>query len=102
MFLAEAFTRPRLMERLAKSGFTQSYTYFAWKTKKDDIREYFAELTSVPLKDYFRPNAWPNTPDILTEYLVTGGRPAIVVRLVLSAPHSARIGHYSPALELRQ
>jgi len=100
MFLAEAFTRPRLMERLAKSGFTQSYTYFAWKTKKDDIREYFAELTSVPLKDYFRPNAWPNTPDILTEYLVTGGRPAFVVRLVLAATLSSSYGIYGPAFEL--
>ena len=100
MFLAEAFTRPRLMERLAKSGFTQSYTYFAWKTKKDDIREYFAELTSVPLKDYFRPNAWPNTPDILTEYLVRGGRPAFVVRLVLAATLSSSYGIYGPAFEL--
>jgi len=100
LFLAEAFTRPRLMERLAKSGFTQSYTYFAWKTKKDDIREYFAELTSVPLKDYFRPNAWPNTPDILTEYLVTGGRPAFVVRLVLAATLSSSYGIYGPAFEL--
>ena len=100
MFLSEAFTRPRLMERLAKSGFTQSYTYFAWKTKKDDIREYFAELTSAPLKDYFRPNAWPNTPDILTEYLVTGGRPAFVVRLVLAATLSSSYGIYGPAFEL--
>ena len=100
LFLAEAFTRPRLMERLAKSGFTQSYTYFAWKTKKDDIREYFAELTSVPLKDYFRPNAWPNTPDILTEYLVRGGRPAFVVRLVLAATLSSSYGIYGPAFEL--
>jgi len=100
LFLAEAFTRPRLMERLAKSGFTQSYTYFAWKTKKDDIREYFAELTSVPLKDYFRPNAWPNTPDILTEYLVTGDRPAFVVRLVLAATLSSSYGIYGPAFEL--
>jgi len=99
-FLSEAFTRPRLMERLAKSGFTQSYTYFAWKTKKDDIRDYFADLTSAPLKDYFRPNAWPNTPDILTEYLVTGGRPAFVVRLVLAATLSSSYGIYGPAFEL--
>jgi len=100
MFLAEAFTRPRLMERLAKSGFTQSYTYFAWKTKKDDIRDYFKELTSAPLRDYFRPNAWPNTPDILTEYLVTGGRPAFVARLVLAATLSSSYGIYGPAFEL--
>ena len=100
IFLSEAFTRPRLTERLAKSGFTQSYTYFAWKTKKDDIRDYFAELTSAPLKDYFRPNAWPNTPDILTEYLVTGGRPAFVTRLVLAATLSSSYGIYGPAFEL--
>jgi len=100
MFLAEAFTRPRLMERLAKSGFTQSYTYFAWKTKKDDIRDYFTELTSAPLKDYFRPNAWPNTPDILTEYLVTGGRSGFVARLVLAATLSSSYGIYGPAFEL--
>jgi len=100
MFLSEAFTRPRLMERLAKSGFTQSYTYFAWKTKKTDIRDYFAQLTSAPLKDYFRPNAWPNTPDILTEYLATGGRPAFIVRLVLAATLSSSYGIYGPAFEL--
>jgi len=100
MFLSEAFTRPRLMERLAKSGFTQSYTYFAWKTKKDDIRDYFTELTSAPLKDYFRPNAWPNTPDILTEYLVSSGRPGFIVRLALAATLSSSYGIYGPAFEL--
>jgi starch synthase (maltosyl-transferring) len=100
MFLSEAFTRPRLMERLAKSGFTQSYTYFAWKTKKDDIQDYFRQLTSAPLKDYFRPNAWPNTPDILTEYLVTGGRPAFFVRLVLAGTLCSSYGIYGPAFEL--
>jgi len=100
VFLAEAFTRPRLMERLAKSGFTQSYTYFAWKTKKDEIRDYFTELTSAPFKDYFRPNVWPNTPDILTEYLVTGGRPAFMARLVLAATLSSSYGIYGPAFEL--
>jgi starch synthase (maltosyl-transferring) len=100
MFLSEAFTRPRLMERLAKSGFTQSYTYFAWKTKKDDIQDYLTQLTTAPLKDYFRPNAWPNTPDILTEYLVTGGRPAFVVRLVLATTLCSSYGIYGPAFEL--
>ncbi len=69
IFLSEAFTRPRLMEQLAKAGFTQSYTYFAWKTTKEQIADYFTLLNTPPLKDYFRPNAWPNTPDILTEYL---------------------------------
>jgi starch synthase (maltosyl-transferring) len=102
VFLSEAFTRPRLMERLAKCGFTQSYTYFAWKTTKEDIAEYFTRLTSPPLSDYFRPNAWPNTPDILTEYLVKGGRAAFIVRLVLGATLSASYGLYGPAFELRE
>ena len=100
IFLSEAFTRPRLMERLAKCGFTQSYTYFAWKTAKEQISDYFTELTSAPLKYYFRPNAWPNTPDILTEYLVNGGRPAFVVKLMLAATLSASYGIYGPAFEL--
>jgi starch synthase (maltosyl-transferring) len=102
IFLSEAFTRPRLMERLTKSGFTQSYTYFAWKTTKEEIAEYFKGLTSPPLSDYFRPNAWPNTPDILTEYLVKGGRSAFIARLVLAATLSASYGIYGPAFELRE
>ena len=102
IFLAEAFTRPRLMERLAKSGFTQSYTYFAWKTTKEEIAEYFKGLTSPPMSDYFRPNAWPNTPDILTDYLVKGGRSAFMARLVLAATLSASYGIYGPAFELRE
>jgi starch synthase (maltosyl-transferring) len=102
IFLSEAFTRPRLMERLAKCGFTQSYTYFAWKTTKADLTEYFTRLTSPPLSDYFRPNAWPNTPDILTDYLVKGGRAAFIVRLVLAATLSASFGIYGPAFELRE
>jgi starch synthase (maltosyl-transferring) len=100
IFLSEAFTRPRLMERLTKSGFTQSYTYFAWKITKDEITDYFTQLTSPPLSDYFRPNAWPNTPDILTEYLVKGGRAEFIVRLVLAATLSASYGIYGPAFEL--
>jgi starch synthase (maltosyl-transferring) len=102
IFLSEAFTRPRLMEQLAKCGFNQSYTYFAWKTTKRDLTEYFENLTSPPLSDYFRPNAWPNTPDILTEYLVKGGRAAFIVRLVLAATMSASYGIYGPAFELRE
>jgi len=102
IFLSEAFTRPRLMERLAKSGFTQSYTYFAWKVTKEEIAEYFKGLTSPPLSDYFRPNAWPNTPDILTEFLVKGGRSAFIARLVLAATLSASYGIYGPAFELRE
>jgi starch synthase (maltosyl-transferring) len=100
IFLSEAFTRPRLMEQLTKAGFTQSYTYFAWKTAKEQIEDYFTHLNTSPLKDYFRPNAWPNTPDILTEYLVHGGRKGFVVRLVLAATLSASYGIYGPAFEL--
>ena len=100
IFLSEAFTRPRLMEQLTKAGFTQSYTYFAWKTTKEQIADYFKLLNTPPLKDYFRPNAWPNTPDILTEYLVHGGRQAFIVRLVLAATLSASYGIYGPAFEL--
>jgi starch synthase (maltosyl-transferring) len=100
IFLSEAFTRPRLMEQLTKAGFTQSYTYFAWKTTKQQIADYFTLLNTPPLKDYFRPNAWPNTPDILTEYLVSGGRRAFIVRLVLAATLSASYGIYGPAFEL--
>jgi starch synthase (maltosyl-transferring) len=100
IFLSEAFTRPRLMEQLTKAGFTQSYTYFAWKTTKEQIEDYFTLLNTPPLKDYFRPNAWPNTPDILTEYLVEGGRSHFLVRLVLAATLSASYGIYGPAFEL--
>jgi len=100
IFLAEAFTRPKVMHRLAKLGFSQSYTYFAWRNTKQEIVEYFSELTSGPGREYFRPNCWPNTPDILTEYLQYGGRPAFVVRVVLAATLSASYGIYGPAFEL--
>src|SRR5205085_10786044 len=83
IFLAEAFTRPKIMYWLAKAGFSQSYTYFAWRNAKYEIEEYFDEITKPPISDFFRPNAWPNTPDILTEYLQFGGRPAFVIRLIL-------------------
>ncbi len=69
IFLAEAFTRPKVMYRLAKLGFTQSYTYFAWKNTKAELTEYFTEITEPPVSEFFRPNLWPNTPDILNEYL---------------------------------
>ena len=75
IFLAEAFTRPKIMYHLAKLGFTQSYTYFAWRNTKRELTEYFTELTQTQVAEFFRPNLWPNTPDILTEYLQTGGRP---------------------------
>jgi len=99
IFLAEAFTRPKVMHRLAKLGFTQSYTYFAWRNTKHELTEYFTELTQGPGRDYFRPNCWPNTPDILTEYLQVGGRPAFMSRLVLAATLSANYGIYGPAYE---
>jgi len=102
IFLAEAFTRPKVMHRLAKLGFTQSYTYFAWRNTKHELTEYFTELTQGAGREYFRPNAWPNTPDILTEYLQYGGRPAFIVRLVLAATLAANYGIYGPAFELAE
>ena len=100
LFLAEAFTRPKVMYRLAKIGFTQSYTYFAWRNDPAGLREYFTTLTTPPVVDFFRPNAWPNTPDILNEYLQTDARSAYVVRAVLAATLSANYGVYGPAFEL--
>jgi starch synthase (maltosyl-transferring) len=100
IFLAEAFTRPKVMYRLAKAGFTQSYTYFAWRNTKWDLTEYFRELAQTEVREFFRPNLWPNTPDILTEYLQYGGRPAFVVRLCLAATLGANYGVYGPAFEL--
>ncbi len=100
IFLAEAFTRPKVMQRLAKLGFTQSYTYFAWKNTKWELTEYFTELSQSPVREFMRPNVWPNTPDILTEYLQYGGRPAFMARLVLAATLSANYGVYGPAFEL--
>ncbi len=100
LFLAEAFTRPKVMYRLAKIGFSQSYTYFAWRNTKLELTEYLTELTQTEVKEFFRPNLWPNTPDILTEYLQFGGRPAFVTRLVLAAMLGANYGIYGPAYEL--
>jgi starch synthase (maltosyl-transferring) len=100
IFLAEAFTRPKVMYRLAKIGFTESYTYFAWRNTASELAQYFTELSQPPIREYFRPNLWPNTPDILTEYLQTGGRPAFAARLVLAATLGANYGIYGPAFEL--
>lgn len=100
IFLSEAFTRPKVMYHLAKLGFSQSYTYFAWRYSAWELREYFTELATPPVVDFFRPNVWPNTPDILTEQLQTGGRPAFIQRLVLAATLSASYGIYGPAFEL--
>jgi starch synthase (maltosyl-transferring) len=101
IFLAEAFTRPKVMHRLAKLGFSQSYTYFTWRNTKQELQEYFTELSSGPGIDYFRPNAWPNTPDILHEQLQTGEPAVYMSRLVLAATLAANYGIYGPAYELR-
>jgi starch synthase (maltosyl-transferring) len=102
IFLAEAFTRPKVMHRLAKLGFTQSYTYFAWRNAKWELESYFTELTQTETAEFFRPNLWPNTPDILTEALQTGGRGAFMARLVLAATLGASYGIYGPAYELME
>jgi starch synthase (maltosyl-transferring) len=100
IFLSEAFTRPKVMHRLAKLGFSQSYTYFTWRNTKHELIQYFSELMRPEQRDFFRPNLWPNTPDILTEYLQYGGRPAFMVRLVLAATLGASYGIYGPVFEL--
>jgi starch synthase (maltosyl-transferring) len=100
LFLAEAFTRPAVMSRLAKLGFSQSYTYFAWRNSKPEITEYFSNLTQTEVREYLRPNLWPNTPDILPELLQVGGRAAFMVRLILAATLAANYGIYGPAFEL--
>ncbi|CAN5652843.1 alpha-1,4-glucan--maltose-1-phosphate maltosyltransferase [soil metagenome] len=101
LFLAEAFTRPKVMHRLAKLGYSQSYTYFTWRNEKWQLVEYFTELSSGLGSDYFRPNAWPNTPDILHEQLHRGDAPTYMARLVLAATLSSNYGIYGPAYELR-
>ena len=100
IFLAEAFTRPHVMYSLAKAGFTQSYTYFTWRNTKDELQEYFEEISKPPVSDFFHPNLWPNTPDILHATLQKGGRPAFMQRLILAATLGANYGIYGPAFEL--
>jgi starch synthase (maltosyl-transferring) len=90
------------MYRLAKLGFTQSYTYFTWRNTKPEISEYLTELTQTEVREFFRPNLWPNTPDILHEYLQRGGRPAFMARIVLAATLGANYGVYGPAYELAE
>jgi len=102
IFLAEAFTRPKITYRLAKLGFSQSYTYFSWRNAKSELESYFTELSRAEVREYFRPNLWPNTPDILPEYLQFGGRPAFMLRLVLAATLGANYGIYGPAYELME
>jgi starch synthase (maltosyl-transferring) len=100
LFLAEAFTRPHVMYRLAKLGFSQSYTYFTWRNTKQELTDYFTELTRTEVREYLRPNLWPNTPDILSEFLQTGGRAAFMIRLILAATLGSNYGIYGPAFEL--
>jgi starch synthase (maltosyl-transferring) len=100
LFLAEAFTRPDVMYRLAKLGFSQSYTSFTWRNTKQELTEYFSGLMKTGVREYFRPNLWPNTPDILPEFLQIGGRPAFMVRLILAATLGASYGIYGPVFEL--
>ena len=95
IFLSEAFTRPKVMRRLAKLGFSQSYTYFTWRNSKAELTEYFTELTGTSVREYLRPNLFANTPDILHEYLQRGGKPAFEARLVLAATLGASYGIYS-------
>jgi starch synthase (maltosyl-transferring) len=100
IFLSEAFTRPKLMYGLGKLGFTQSYTYFTWRNTRQEITQYMQTLTKSDVREFFWPNLWTNTPDILSEYLQYGGRPANMARLVLAATLGTSYGIYGPAFEL--
>ncbi|HET9625517.1 MAG TPA: alpha-1,4-glucan--maltose-1-phosphate maltosyltransferase [Kofleriaceae bacterium] len=100
IFLAEAFTRPKVMYALAKSGFSQSYTYFTWRTTKPELEAYARELACTEVAEFFRPNFWPTTPDIFPEHLVHGGRPAFVMRALLAGTLAASYGIYGPSYEL--
>ena len=95
IFLSEAFTRPKMMKALARVGFNQSYTYFTWRNSKQELMEYFTELTQTEMSEYFRPNLWPNTPDILPFLLQEGGRPAFMIRVLMAATLSPLYGIYS-------
>jgi starch synthase (maltosyl-transferring) len=100
IFLSEAFTRPKVMYRLAKLGFTQSYNYFPWRNTRDELESYLTEVTQTKVAEFFRPNLWPNTPDILTQFLQTDGPAAFAIRFVLAATLGASYGIYGPAFEL--
>jgi starch synthase (maltosyl-transferring) len=95
IFLSEAFTRPKMMKALARAGFNQSYTYFTWRNSKQELIDYFTELTQTEMSEYFRPNLWPNTPDILPPLLQEGGRPAFMIRVLMAATLSPLYGIYS-------
>jgi starch synthase (maltosyl-transferring) len=100
IFLSEAFTRPKVMYRLAKAGFSQSYTYFTWRTTKHEFQDYLTELTQTEASEFFRPNFWPNTPDILPVHLQYAGQPEFALRVVMAATLSSNYGIYGPAFEL--
>jgi len=100
IFLAEAFTRPNALYGLAKRGFTQSYNYFPWRNTKWELTQYLTELTQTEVSEFLGPNLWPNTPDILPEYLQFGGRPAFMARFLLAATLGPTYGIYGPAFEL--
>jgi starch synthase (maltosyl-transferring) len=102
IFLSEAFTRPKVMYALAKSGFSQSYTYFTWRTTKPELEQYLRELAAPPVVDFFRPNFWPTTPDIFPDHLVHGGRAVFVQRAVLAATLASNWGIYVPSYELME
>ena len=102
IFLSEAFTRPKVMAELAKGGFTQSYTYFTWRNNKRELEQYMTELTRTESREYFRPNFWPNTPDILAYELMNANSNAFVKRLILAATLSSNYGMYAPAYEFME
>jgi starch synthase (maltosyl-transferring) len=100
IFLSEAFTRPKVMHALGKVGFTQSYTYFTWRNTKREFLDYLTELLSTEVREYFKPNFWTNTPDILPEHIQYGGKPVFIMRLILAATLSSNYGIYGPPFEL--
>ena len=100
IFLSEAFTRPKVMHALGKVGFTQSYTYFTWRNTKREFLDYLTELLNTEEREYFKPNFWTNTPDILPEHFQFGGRPVFIMRLILAATLSSNYGIYGPPFEL--
>jgi len=99
IFLAEAFTRPKIMANLAKAGFHQSYTYFTWRVSKSEIMEYMGDLVNTESRDYLRPNFWPNTPDILPYHLQNSGENHFIIRYILAATLSSNYGLYGPVFE---
>jgi starch synthase (maltosyl-transferring) len=102
LFLAEAFTRPKVMYQLAKQGFTQSYTYFTWRNTKQELTSYCEELVNTEVREFFRPNFWPNTPDILSEFLQHTNRAGFIQRIVLAATLGSNYGIYGPVYELME